>query len=98
MRVTNWETQMALANLLNLPLMFASNALFPIKQMPDWLQNVARFNPITYATDATRTFILHSSNQQFDTSAIVFDFQILIIFALVSTLLGVFAASKGLRQ
>ncbi|MFQ6135534.1 MAG: ABC transporter permease, partial [Nitrososphaerales archaeon] len=48
-RVTNWETQMAVANLLNLPLMFASNALFPIKQMPDWLQTVARFNPITYA-------------------------------------------------
>ncbi len=98
MRVTNWETQMALANLLNLPLMFASNALFPIKQMPDWLQNVARFNPITYATDATRTFMLHSSSNPFDTSVIIFDFQVLILFALVSTLIGVFAASKGLRQ
>ncbi len=98
MRVTNWETQMALANLLNLPLMFASNALFPIKQMPDWLQTIARFNPITYATDATRTFILHSDNYPFDTSAVILDFQMLILFALASTLLGVFAASRGLRQ
>ena len=32
-RSTRWETQMAIVNLLNLPLMFASNALFPTNAM-----------------------------------------------------------------
>ncbi len=97
-RVTNWETQMAVANLLNLPLMFASNALFPIKQMPEWLQTIAKFNPISYTTEATRNFILHSSSYPLDVSTILFDFQILIIFAIISSLLGILVASRGLRQ
>lgn len=35
-----------------LPLLFASNALFPTSLMPDWLQNVAKVNPVTYGTVA----------------------------------------------
>ncbi len=38
LRSSNWQTQMAIINLLNLPLLFASNALFPVKIMPDWLR------------------------------------------------------------
>ena len=53
-RSTRWETQMAIVNLLNLPLMFASNALFPTNAMPDWLKPIANLNPITYTTDAVR--------------------------------------------
>jgi ABC-2 type transport system permease protein len=34
-RSTRWETQMAVVNLLNLPLLFGSNALFPTGLMPD---------------------------------------------------------------
>ncbi|MDH4123398.1 MAG: ABC transporter permease, partial [Thermoplasmata archaeon] len=48
-RSRRWETQMAIANLLNLPLLFASNALFPVRLMPDWLQTVANVNPVSYA-------------------------------------------------
>ncbi len=51
-RSTKRETQMAIMNLLNLPLLFASNALFPTSFMPAWLQDVARFNPVTCGTDA----------------------------------------------
>ncbi len=42
LRSSNWQTQMAIINLLNLPLLFASNALFPTKLMPDWLQTVVK--------------------------------------------------------
>ena len=51
LKSSNWQTQMAIINLLNLPLLFASNALLPITIMPTWLQYVVRFNPVSYAID-----------------------------------------------
>jgi len=96
-RIKSHETVIAVANLLNLPLMFASNALFPIKQMPEWLQTIAKFNPISYAADAVRTFILHSS-AGFDAAKVAVDFQFLIGFALIFSLAGILIARTGLRK
>ncbi len=48
-RIKTIETLMAVINLFMMPLMFASNALFPLKVMPKWLQVIAKINPITYA-------------------------------------------------
>jgi len=96
-RIKSHETVIAVANLLNLPLMFASNALFPIKQMPEWLQTIAKFNPISYAADAVRTFILHSS-AGFDAAKVAVDFQFLIGFALIFSLVGILIARTGLRK
>jgi ABC-2 type transport system permease protein len=97
MQIRSHETVIAVANLLNLPLMFASNALFPIKQMPQWLQTIANFNPISYAGDAVRAFILHS-NAGFDAAKVATDFQFLIGFALVFSLVGILIARTGLRK
>jgi ABC-2 type transport system permease protein len=36
----------------------AGGMLFPITVLPDWLQVVARLNPVTYALDAMRTALL----------------------------------------
>jgi len=96
-RIKSHETVIALANLLNLPLMFASNALFPIKQMPDWLQSVARWNPISYSADAIRKFILHSETG-LDFAQLAADFQFLIVFAVVFTTLGFVLAERALRK
>jgi len=96
-RIKSHETVVAVANLLNLPLMFASNALFPIKQMPEWLQTVARVSPISYASDAVRAFILHSS-AGLDAAKVATDFQFLIGFALIFSLAGILVARTGLRK
>ncbi len=48
-KIKTIETLMAIINLFMMPLMFASNALFPVKVMPAWLQTIAKVNPITYA-------------------------------------------------
>ena len=58
--VENQETLFGLINLLNLPVMFASAALFPLSFMPTWLQSVAKVNPLTWAADACRTFAFHN--------------------------------------
>lgn len=96
-RIKSHEAVMAVANLLNLPLMFTSSAIFPVKQMPDWLQAVAQGNPITYSSDAVRKFILHSQ-AGLDTTQLLVDFQFLIAFAAVFTIVGILLANKGLRK
>jgi ABC-2 type transport system permease protein len=52
--VENQETLFGVINLINLPLMFASAALFPTTLMPDWLRGVAEYNPLTLAADGLR--------------------------------------------
>ncbi len=54
--VENQETLFGVINLLNLPLMFASAALFPLAFMPGWLQGIAKYNPLTWAADGLRQF------------------------------------------
>ena len=54
-KVKTIETLMAIINFFAMPLMFTSNALFPLKVMPKWLEAIAKVNPITYAVDPMRT-------------------------------------------
>ena len=93
-RSTRWETQMAVMNLLNLPLLFASNALFPTKLMPDWLQPVTKINPITYVTDANRQLILYTINMQ----QLLLDFAFLGVFAAVFSTIGILLSWRYLSK
>jgi ABC-2 type transport system permease protein len=54
----NQEIVFATNNLINLPLMFTSSALFPVEQMPHWLQVIAKANPVTYAADLVRYHLI----------------------------------------
>jgi ABC-2 type transport system permease protein len=85
LRSTRWETQMAIVNLINLPLMFASNTFFPISQMPDWIQAIARVNPISYLTDANRQLTV----LPLDMSSLMVDFAFLGVFAIVFSIIGI---------
>ena len=85
---------MAVVNLLNLPLMFASNALFPAKLMPDWLQTIVKINPVTYATDATRQLLLYSIDMQ----QLLFDFAYLGAFAAVFSTIGIVLSWRYLSK
>jgi len=79
LRSSDWQTQMAVINLLNLPLLFASNALFPVKIMPSWLQTVVKFNPVSYANDAARQLLIGATGA----NSLLIDFGVLIVFAVV---------------
>jgi ABC-2 type transport system permease protein len=57
-RIKSHETLMAVVNFLTMPLMFTSNALFPIEAMPAWLATIAAYNPVTYAVTAIRHLML----------------------------------------
>jgi ABC-2 type transport system permease protein len=93
-RSTRQETQMAVVNLLNLPLMFASNALFPASLMPEWLQTITKINPVTYATDATRQLILYTV----DMHQLAIDFLFLGAFAVIFTTIGIVLSWRYLSK
>ncbi len=52
------ETFQLVQTLLVMPLIFLSNALFPMDKMPVWLQDVSRINPISYSVDGLRTLMI----------------------------------------
>jgi ABC-2 type transport system permease protein len=44
--------------LLQLPMLFMSNALYPLDSLPTWLAWIARVNPASYLVDGVRQTIL----------------------------------------
>jgi ABC-2 type transport system permease protein len=84
-RSTRLERPMQFVALITMPLMFASNIFFPINLMPDWLQAVAKANPLTYLTDAVRQLTILPT----DFMTLVWDFAYLTVFSAVFAVIGV---------
>lgn len=72
----------------------AGGMLFPISILPDWLQVVARLNPVTYALDAMRAALLDGAGL----SAIAYPLVILFLFAVVLVPLSMLAFSWAVRR
>ena len=91
LRSSDWQTQMAVINLLNLPLLFASNAMLPVSIMPSWLKSVVRFNPVSYANDGVRQLLLGSGSvSNYSVLAPLWmDFGVLVAFAALLSVLGI---------
>jgi ABC-2 type transport system permease protein len=94
LRSTSWETQSAIMNLLNLPLLFASNAMFPAGFMPDWLQPIVKVNPVSYATDISRQLLLGSTGM----ADLTFDFLYLGSFAIILASVGILMSWRFLSR
>jgi len=41
-----------------MPIFIASNAIYPLSLMPDWLRAVSHINPLTHEVDALRALML----------------------------------------
>jgi len=91
---SDWQTQMAIINLLNLPLLFASNALFPTRIMPGWLQDVVKLNPVSYAIDAIRQLLIGATG----TNALWVDFTVVFGFAALFSAVGVVMSWRLLKK
>lgn len=52
------EAMAVFVHLVNLPILFTSTALVPVRQMPGWLAAAARWNPLTLTVDAWRGALL----------------------------------------
>lgn len=94
LRSGDWQTQMAIINLLNLPLLFASNALFPTTIMPTWLQSVVNVNPVSYAIDAIRQLLIGVPGAY----NLSLDFIVLISFASLLSIIGIILSWRYLSK
>ena len=96
--IRNQEVLLGVTVLLNLPLMFASGAMFPTSTFPWWLKLVANGNPLTYATDAIRqAWGLPNNLISMPDIALQYNIMIVVIIAFLVTLGGVFFARRALR-
>ena len=94
-RSTRIETPMAVMNLLNLPLTFASSAFFPIDKMPKWLQAVASVNPLSYTMNGMRQLLINST---IDYSQLALQYAYVGIFAAVLTTIGIVLSWRFLNR
>jgi len=69
------ERFMGIGQALTMPIFFASNAIYPIRLMPGWLQAISRLNPLTYEVDALRALMLQNGAS---TIGLGFDFAVLV--------------------
>ncbi len=79
------ERFMGIGQILTMPLFFASNAIYPMKLMPPWLQVVSSFNPLTYEVDALRGLMLTGGH---NTYSLGLDFGILMVVVVVFVTIG----------
>jgi len=68
--------------------------LFPVSILPDWLQFIARLNPVTYALDAMRASLLDGAG----IPTIVRPLLVLLLFAVVFLPSSMLAFSWALRR
>jgi ABC-2 type transport system permease protein len=55
-------TMIAVANFIGLPLLFLSSTMIAVKQMPSWMQTVAKFNPVDWGVRAAREVVLPNTD------------------------------------
>ena len=68
---------------LNLPLLFLSNALYPLDAMPVWMRALAYANPTTYAVDGLRHTLFGNGSLP-----MVLSLAVLLVFVAVSNWYG----------
>ncbi|MDD5370178.1 MAG: ABC transporter permease [Anaerolineaceae bacterium] len=79
------ERFMGIGQILTMPLFFASNAIYPIAMMPDWLQVVARVNPLSYEVDALRSLMVIGGTSAF---GLGLDFAVLLLVSAMLVAIG----------
>jgi ABC-2 type transport system permease protein len=55
--VRNRDRLMGIGQAITMPLFFASNALYPVTAMPEWLRLLSQVNPLSYEVDSLRLLL-----------------------------------------
>jgi ABC-2 type transport system permease protein len=79
------ETLIGVVTMVTLPLTFLSSALMQQSLLPDWIRWVARFNPINWATEASRSAAASNPDWSLVASRAGFLFLLLLASAAFAT-------------
>jgi len=88
-RMTSFEGFGVISNFVIMPMFFLSGAMFPIDNLPHWINFIIRLNPLTYGVD-----LLRWNTLGIRTFALYIDFLFLIIFSFIMLGIGVLEFSK----
>jgi len=83
--ISEQETAMMMLMLLQFPMLFLCDILFPIEQMPGWMQQIAWFLPLTYAGHALRKVMVFGANL----SQVSYEVTILLLWSVVTLSLAI---------
>ena len=87
-------TAAMIMDFLMFPMMFLSGVIFPIQQMPWFMQEIAKLIPLTYAGDAMRKIMLLNANLA-DVST---DLIILLGFGVITLLIALPLFSRSMKD
>jgi ABC-2 type transport system permease protein len=88
------ETAQMMMMLMQFPMMFLSGILFPMDQLPVWLQSIGRMLPLYYAADALRkVIVLNASLNQ-----IVPDVAVLFLYSIVTLAVAIPVFNKAMAR
>jgi ABC-2 type transport system permease protein len=80
--------------LFNLPMLFASNALYPLVNMPGWARTLALANPTTYLIDALRQLTFGGVA----TLPLPLSFLVLALFAVAGMALALWSFRQAIQN
>jgi ABC-2 type transport system permease protein len=88
------ETAQMMMMLLQFPMMFLSGLLFPMDQLPGWLQWVGKALPLYYAADALRKVVVLSASF----SQILPDVVVLALYSLATLGIAIPIFNKAMTR
>ena len=88
------ETANVMASLLQFPMMFLCGIMFPIEQLPAWMQIIGKALPLYYAADALRKVIILNAGM----NLIMPDILILIGYAAATMVCALPLFDKAMRK
>jgi ABC-2 type transport system permease protein len=89
--MSSLESYGTIVTFVNLPMFLLSGALFPVFDLPSWLQWAVYINPLTYGVDALRIVILGSA--YVSPIPLYVDVIFLVIFDAVMMVVGTYSFS-----
>ena len=88
------ETATMVMMTLMFPMMFLSGVMFPIQQMPSFMQTISNFLPLTYAANAMRKVMVLGAGP----GAIISDVVVLAVFGIVLLSVAVPAFKRAMNR
>lgn len=80
--------------LFNLPLLFASNALYPLSVLPGWMKVIVLLNPTTYLIDAVRSLAFGAA----PTLPLALSVAVIALFAVLCTWMALSLFQRTIRR
>jgi ABC-2 type transport system permease protein len=83
--------------MLTLPLLFLSNALYPLEALPTWMQVGSRLNPVSYVVDGLRQTLFESSALSGELMPVWLCFVVVAVFATFGMALAYSSFKKSIK-